>query len=420
MVTQPIAQPIAQQPASGLGRLASPRTALLLGALLLPLLAAWLALTIATHDLRPSNNGFNLPIVLGFAAVGVVVARRQPRNVIGWIMLATALVVMADTDAQLYAVLDFHVHHGGLPLGKADLFFVDFYSLLPMLLGFPAVLLFPDGRVDTKRWRRVLGAYVVVAVLFMVGQVVSQAGVHIGSHPAVDVRGNYAPSNNPTGFADKVATVAWLLSVIFVPLWASFVGHQIAEWRRSVGERREQLKWLMSGAATCVVGAIVLVLTSDATSAIAKVALDISALAIVAFPVSIGVGILKYRLYDIDRLISRTLSYAIITGLLADVFIGIVVLATDVLPFSSPVGVAASTLAAAALFNPLRRRVQHGVDRRFNRARYDAEAIVTAFTMRLRDAVDLDTVRGELLRAVDRAVEPAHASVWLRPPRSTP
>ena len=131
---------------------------------------------------------------------------------------------------------------------------------------------------------------------------------------------------------------------------------------------------------------------------------------------SLGIGILKYRLYDIDRLISRTLSYLIITGLLAGVFIAIVALATDVLPFSSPVGVAASTLAAAALFNPLRLRVQRLVDRRFNRARYDAEAIIAGFTLRLREAVDLDTVRSELLRAVNGAVQPAHASLWIKPP----
>lgn len=125
--------------------------------------------------------------------------------------------------------------------------------------------------------------------------------------------------------------------------------------------------------------------------------------------------------YEIDRLISRTISYAILTGLLAAVFLGIVALTTRVLPFSSPVGVAASTLAAAALFNPLRLRVQRLVDRRFNRARYDAEAIVAAFTLRLRDAVDLDTVSQELLSAVDGAVKPAHASVWIRPaaPRSS-
>jgi len=136
-----------------------------------------------------------------------------------------------------------------------------------------------------------------------------------------------------------------------------------------------------------------------------------------ALPLGLGIGILKYRLYDIDRLISRTLSYATVTALLAGVFLGIVVLTTHVLPFSSPVGVAASTLAAAALFNPLRKRVQHVVDRRFNRARYDAESIVEAFSLRLRDAVDLDTVRFELLQAVDRAFEPAHASVWIRSPQ---
>ena len=123
---------------------------------------------------------------------------------------------------------------------------------------------------------------------------------------------------------------------------------------------------------------------------------DVAGIGNVALPVSMGVAILKFRMYEIDRLISRTLSYAIVTGLLAGVFIAVVTLTTGVLPFSSPVGVAASTLAAAALFNPLRRRVQRLVDRRFNRARYDAEATVAAFTTRLRDAVDLETVRNEL------------------------
>jgi hypothetical protein len=137
----------------------------------------------------------------------------------------------------------------------------------------------------------------------------------------------------------------------------------------------------------------------------------------VAVPLACGLAILKHGLFEIDRLISRTVSYAILTALLVGVFLAIIGLATDVLPFSSPVAVAASTLAAAALFNPLRLRVQRLVDRRFNRGRYDAEAIVTAFTMRLRDAVDLDTVRDELLLAVDRAVEPVHASLWLRQPR---
>ncbi len=401
-------------------RLATPTTASVIGLVLVSLLVVEVTLTILTRDLRPTGNGFDGAIAVGFAAVGFVVARRQPGNPIGWIMLSVALVLLIDNDAKLYAVLDFRLHDGGLPLGRAALFYVDSYSLLPMLLGFPAVLLFPDARLPTRRWRRVLRAYAVVAALFMLCQIVAQATIPLGAHPVVNSRGIDSAANNPTGFANALEGAAWIAGPLFVVFWGSFVGRQVAAWRRSAGERREQLKWLMSGAASSVAGAIAIVISSDGTSTLARVVTDVASLAVIALPLSIGVGILKYRLYEIDRLISRTLSYAIITGLLAGVFIGIVALATDVLPFSSPVAVAASTLAAAALFNPLRRRVQRGVDRRFNRARYDAEAIVTAFTLRLRDAVDLDTVRGELLRAVDRAVEPAHASVWLRPPSAAP
>jgi len=128
-----------------------------------------------------------------------------------------------------------------------------------------------------------------------------------------------------------------------------------------------------------------------------------------------GIAILKYRLYDIDRLISRTLGYAIVTGLLVGLYAGLVLLATQGLSITSPVAVAASTLAAAALFSPLRRRVQRMVDRRFNRVRYDADQTVAAFAARLRGAVDLDAVRSDLLTVVNTAVEPAHISVWSGP-----
>ncbi len=130
-------------------------------------------------------------------------------------------------------------------------------------------------------------------------------------------------------------------------------------------------------------------------------------------PVGLGVAILRYRLYDIDRIISRTLAYALVTGLLVGVYAALVLLATRVLSVSSPVAVAASTLAAAALFNPLRRRVQQAVDRRFNRARYDADKTVAAFAARLKDAVDLDSVRDDLAGVVHQALEPAHVSVWI-------
>ena len=138
------------------------------------------------------------------------------------------------------------------------------------------------------------------------------------------------------------------------------------------------------------------------------------ALGLTAVVFATGIAILRYRLYEIDRVVSRTISYALLTAMLVGVFVGVVALTTRVLPFSSPVAVAASTLAAAALFNPLRQRLQHLVDRRFNRARYNAEAIVAAFTARLQEAVDLDTVREDLLSSV-RCVQPVHASLWIRP-----
>jgi hypothetical protein len=137
-------------------------------------------------------------------------------------------------------------------------------------------------------------------------------------------------------------------------------------------------------------------------------------------PAAAGIAILKYRLYDIDRLISRTLAYAIVTGLLLGVYAVLVLVATQVLRFRTPVAVAAATLAAAALFNPLRRRVQQVVDRRFNRVRYDADQMVAAFAGRLRAAVGLDTLRADLLAVVDSAVEPAHSSVWIASHRPEP
>ena len=191
-------------------------------------------------------------------------------------------------------------------------------------------------------------------------------------------------------------------------IWLAFVAHQVLSWRKASGERRQQLKWLACG------GGVTLVTFIGATAAgFTSVLGELLSAGLVALPLSIGVGILKYRLYEIDRIISRTLAYALVTGLLIGVYAGLVLLATQVLSVSSPVAVAVSTLAAAALFAPLRRRVQRAVDRRFNRARYDADRMVAEFAARLKDSVDLDTVRIDLAGVVRQALEPAHASVWV-------
>jgi hypothetical protein len=195
-------------------------------------------------------------------------------------------------------------------------------------------------------------------------------------------------------------------------LLASVAG-QAVSYRRSSGERRLQLKWLLGGSAIAAAGALLGVPFSNSPDRALQVIGGLGIVAVLALPVSMGVAILKYRLYDIDRILSRTVAYAIITGLLLGVYAGLVLLATQVLRFSSPVAVATSTLAAAALFTPLRRRVQRAVDRRFNRARYDADRTVALFAARLQDAVDLGTVRADLQATVSASLQPAHVSVWV-------
>jgi hypothetical protein len=168
----------------------------------------------------------------------------------------------------------------------------------------------------------------------------------------------------------------------------------------------------MAGGAVALIAFLAAIAASALPHAIRGAVGDVLVLGTAALPAGMGVAILKYRLYEIDRIISRTLAYAIVTGLLVGVYAGLVLLATQVLSVSSPVAVAASTLAVAALFAPVRRRVQGVVDRRFNRVRYDGDRTVEAFAARLQDAVDLDTVRADLAGVVSRALEPAHVTVW--------
>jgi hypothetical protein len=372
-------------------RLASPRTAVVLGALILLLSIAAVPLSVLSR----ANSGL---IIVPFGIVGAVVAYRQPRNAIGWVLLVLTLAFLVASDAGQYAVMAYHQGYAGLPLPRVGVFLAAAWIWLVILLPIP-ITLFPDGHITTP-WRPVLWVYVAACAAFVANTTWQDAAGIVHRHIRVDASGELASFGDSPG--------GWFLPV-FAVLYLAFclasVGRQLLSYRGSTGEHRQQLKWLLSGGVISVLG---LVLTLGLGS-------GQSFVGIVALPIGLGIGILKYRLYDIDRLISRTLSYAILSALLVGVFLGVVVLTTRVLPFSSPVGVAASTLAAAALSNPLRRRAQRLVDRRFNRARYDAEATVAAFSAQLRDAVDLDTVRNELLSTVERAVEPSRASLWIRP-----
>jgi hypothetical protein len=330
-------------------------------------------------------------------AVGVVVARRQPDNPLGWLFLAIAACLVLSSVGGDYAFYVYRLGHR-LPLGAAGLVLYELWTPGLLLLGV-VVLLFPDGKLPSPFWRWTLRAYLAIYAFYVVAVVVATAAALAGHPLQVDSNGGLAATDNASGWFGAVQTAALLPAVM---LWAGGAVRQAMSWRRSHGDLRQQLKWLAGGAAAAI-----------AAGVLAAAGFGPGWFGFAALPVSIGVGILRYRLYDIDRIISRTLAYAIVTGLLVGVYAGLVLLATGVLTLHTSVAVAAATLAAAALFNPLRRRVQRLVDRRFNRARYDADKTVAAFAGRLQDAVELDSVRDDLVGVVQRALEPAHLSVWL-------
>jgi hypothetical protein len=390
--------------------LASPATALVLGGLVLALTVAEVPLADMAHDLSVSV-AVAAAVSLVLAGVGLVVAWRQPRDLMGWILLAGAVFGCLNNDASLYTALVYRLGHK-LPLGPVAVLVQP--SWAPAIVAFGlAVLLFPDGRAPSPRWRWVLAVYLVAGVLWMAGTVGFSAGAIIAHDVHVDSGGNLLVLAHPTGGAAWWGVVQNLFFLLLGVFWLASLGGQVVSYRRSAGERRQQLKWLMSGAAIALVGGV-LTLALSGSHGFLQVLSGLTFAGIAALPVSIGVGVLKYRLFDIDRIISRTLAYAVMTGLLVGLYAGLVLLATRVLSAGSQVAVAASTLAAAALFNPLRRRVQRGVDRRFNRARYDTDRMVAQFAARLKDAVDLNSVRDDLAGVVHTALEPAHVSVWIR------
>src|ERR1700730_10265983 len=390
-------------------RRVAPGAAVAFGALTLGAGLATVPLDRLAHQPGPHGSLSWLFLVLVLTPgvmVGTLLAARRPRNPIGWILLAFYLGAL--TPASDYALTDYGVYLGSLPLGSVA---VVVLASWPVWLVLIAVLLwvFPDGRLPQGRWRRGAVGLVTAGALPAVAATAGGAAAVAGHTVRVNASGNLV--NNATGAAG-LAQGAVALGVL--PSLLVWLAVQVPRYRRSAGERRQQFKWLYTGATIFVVSVISAVQVSGGSSGLDLAVNDgIVPVGFAVLPVCVGVAVLKYRLYEIDRIISRVISYAIITAVLAGVFAGLVLLASVVLPLKGSVAVAASTLVAAALFNPLRRRVQHAVARRFNRARYNADLTVAAFASRLKDAADLDSVREDLAAVVQKALEPAHTSVWM-------
>ena len=331
-----------------------------------------------------------IPATLSFALVGALIAVRAG-NRLGWLFLAGATVTALSVAAKAYAA---RTPAAELP-GAAWAGWVLTVSLgVTGTFIFLTPLLFPDGRPPSPRWRPVIWVAILAGVAAAVSSAISD--VNFGS--------DFPDLRDPVVLVAPLGTLYNLATTIGPLVFLAGAVSMIVRFRRSGLEQRQQLKWFLYAS---VVAAAVIFVASDFT----KNPLPEVEILVPLIPVAVGIAIFKYHLYDIDRLISRTLAYIIVTGLLVGVYTGLVILA-GVLGFSTPPAVAIATLAAAALFSPLRRRVQHAVDKRFNRVRYDAELTAAAFAARLRDALDLDTVRADLQQTVDSAVQPAHISIW--------
>jgi hypothetical protein len=351
-----------------------------------------------------------LPFMV-FVTVGTVIVARRPKNVIGWLCCAIGAVASfggfggGDAARSIAADPDRIPGAPVLYLLGQVLYLVPLLGLLPLL-----VLVFPTGRLPSRRWRPVLWIVAVGLALYV-------TSIMLKPGPAGD-----GLPDNPLGvaaadqFLGPIAAVSGLLFGVFVVL---VVASLVIRFRRARGEERQQLKWLVYGAILlALVGPIVGPIVEQIPSPF--VGPVYAAVMISIIPAAIGLAVLRYRLYDIDRIISRTLVYALLTALLAAVYAVVILVLGQLFGGISAQppswAVAGATLAVAALFQPARRRIQAVVDRRFNRRKYNAAKTVEAFSLRLRDEVDLDALSAELLAVVDQTMQPTQASLWLRPP----
>jgi hypothetical protein len=373
--------------------------------------------------LDPRNRtGIEIPLtfaftafVLGFATVGALVASRHPTNAVGWVMCATGLAFLTGGVSGSFS--EYAAHTGSLVGADRYVAWLSLWTWglgagLPITFG---LLLFPDGRLPSPRWK-------IVAWSAGIGLAVLVPGIAFVPGPMTDIG-----VTNPFGIRaleDLLEVAAGAGGVLFAVSAFCSMASLVFRFRAAGAEQRQQLKWLSYAVAVVAIAAassIVLETAGAGDENLINLSNLLVTSSLAAIPVTIGIAVLKYRLYDIDRIINRTLLYSAVTAFLAAVYYGVVVFLQGVAGdrfADSSFAVAGSTLAVAALFRPARTRLQDVIDRRFNRRRYDVQQTVEGFGARLRDEIDLRTLEGDLLAVVSETMQPAHASLWLRPNQS--
>ncbi|MDQ3531679.1 MAG: hypothetical protein M3456_04800 [Actinomycetota bacterium] len=357
-------------------------------------------------------------IILAFPIVGALIASRQPRSAIGWIMLAVGVEEAVSDGLYIYAEYSLAIHPGSLPrpdlaLALGAPTWVPFIGLMGTFL----ILLFPDGHLPSPRWRPWAWFCAFALTLSFIFILIAPLSFPDQGYPKL---------RNPLGIeALRPYVDALFLILLLIPI--SIVGCAaglIQRFRRSRGQDRLQLKWLAAGAGAtatlyliAMVPSLALASQMEAEPVWLRALTQISFYSFVLIPVAVGIAILRHRLYDIDLIINRTLVYGALTAALTVAYVlGVTVLQALLRPFAgqSQLAVAGSTLTVAALFRPGRARIQTFIDRRFYRRKYDAGRTLEVFSAKLRDEVDLDTLGVELVALVDEVMRPNHVSVWLR------
>ena len=348
-------------------------------------------------------------MIVAFAALGALVAARRPGNPIGWILCTSPLCLAFTELARNWYVHTLFADPGSLPLAGGLMWAANwawipgFMPLLTLLL-----LLFPDGSAPSPRWRPVGWLAALAMALLIVGYAFAPG--QLEDYPRVE---------NPLGTDGPAGDALEVFQAVGFPFFAlAAIGSMaslVVRFRRSRGVERQQLKWMAAAAALVVAAWIV---NAFFDQVVGEDISQILPFALLALPAAAATAILRYRLYDLGLVVNRALVYGALSATLAGAYIGIVLLlqlALEPLTSDSGLAIAGSTLAVAALFRPLRARIQEIVDRRFYRRRYDATRTVERFSARLRDEVELEALSDELRGVVRETVQPAHVSLWMRP-----
>jgi hypothetical protein len=346
-----------------------------------------------------------------YSTVGALVASRRPENLVGWLLCLFALSESVQLFGAEYAIYALLSRPNSLPAGEAMAW--TSYWILPVIIGLSVfyLLLFPTGLLPSRGWRPL--AWLTVAFVFV--------GVISGAFSTGPVEG-LGPIRNPLGIDGFSNVYGAVLDIMAPVLLVAAAASVFMRLRYAIGVESQQIKWFAYAAAATVIGlflAYVIPTVIDTPLWFERAGYAVLIAVIPAIPISIGIAILRYRLYDIDIIINRTLVYGSLTAtLVALYFGGIVVLQRIFVALTgqqSTLAVVASTLLIAALFNPLRRRIQSFIDRRFYRRKYDARKTLEDFSVKLRDETDLDALEDDLVGVVTGTMQPAHVSLWLRP-----